>query len=117
MAGRLYPPIVNYTMPAFVPPTVRIYFAISSYNTLSEINSIQMTVRHLESNENALNSTCPGKVKVFNTIYTDPERGSQQDKYYVELDNEEIYRWGDKTQGIEIANLLEKKYQVRINYE
>jgi|GEM_PF-6051027 len=38
-------------------------------------------------------------------------------KYYVEWDNEEIYRWGDKTQGIEIANLLEKKYQVRINYE
>jgi hypothetical protein len=38
-------------------------------------------------------------------------------KYYVEWDNEEIYRWGDKTQGIEIANLLEKKYHVRINYE
>lgn len=37
--------------------------------------------------------------------------------YYVELDSEGIYRWGDKSQGIEIANLLEQKYQIKINYE
>lgn len=37
--------------------------------------------------------------------------------YYVELDGEEKYRWGDKSQGIEIADILEKQYQIKINYE
>lgn len=36
--------------------------------------------------------------------------------YYIELDSEEKYRWGDKSQGIEIANLLEQKYKIKINY-
>lgn len=37
--------------------------------------------------------------------------------YYVELESEEKYRWGDKTQAIEIANHLEEKYQIKINYK
>lgn len=36
--------------------------------------------------------------------------------YYVDFINEDKYRWGDKTQGMEIANFLEQKYQIKINY-
>lgn len=37
--------------------------------------------------------------------------------YYIEFENEQAYLWGDKMQAIKIANLLEKKYQIKINYE
>lgn len=87
MAGRLYPPILDYSMPAFVAKQdtpVRIYFAIPTYNSLSEIGSVHMTVRYLESNENALSSTYPAKIKVA-AYETDNERVAQQDRYYIDL--------------------------------
>lgn len=36
--------------------------------------------------------------------------------YYLELDSEKNYKWGDKSQGIEIATRLEKEYNLKIEY-
>lgn len=99
-AGRLYPPIINYAMPAFAVTgnnnkndSVRIYFALSDYNSLSDINSIQLTVRYLESNENALNTTTyKGRIKAIgkNAIQLDSSRSVQKDKYYIVLNNNDL---------------------------
>ena len=93
MAGRLYPPILDYSMPAFVlegtDPIVRIYFALSVYNSWSEVGSVHMTVRYLESNANALGTGYPAKIKVV-APQIDEERVTRQDKYYVELANSDL---------------------------
>lgn len=95
MAGRLYPPILDYSMPAFAlegeDPVVRIYFAIPVYNSINEIESVQMTVRYLESNENALSSGYRAKIKVA-SIETDIDRVSRQDSHYVELKSSDLAR-------------------------
>lgn len=89
MAERLYPPILNYSLPAFAIQTgttrVRIYFALSDYSSNTNA-SVQMTVRYQDNNENALKtSTYKGRVKAFKTYSTDNEKITQKDKYYVEL--------------------------------
>ncbi len=85
-----------------------IYSLDYSDSSLSENRVMQL--------RNQLPAVCADRLIVLG-IRAHNELFKKYFKYYVELDNEEIYRWGDKTQGIEIANLLEKKYQVRINYE
>ena len=86
-AGRLYPPIVNYAMPAFLrTQSVRIYFSLSDYNAKSDIVSIQLTVRDLNSNKNVLNSTTyPGQIKSVTGFKEDTTRITQRDRYYIEL--------------------------------
>lgn len=109
-AGRLYPPIVNYAMPAFSVSdnAVNIYFSLSEYNALSDIKSIQLTVRYLNSNENALNTTLyPSRIKSINTnaIPIDETRITQKDKYFVTLLK------SDLTKGFELDQIY--KVQLR----
>ena len=87
-AGRLYPPIVDYSMPAFAlegdNPKVKIYFALPSYISASEAKMVHMTVRYLESNANALSGGYPAKIKV-SSIQLDEDRVTRVDRYFVEL--------------------------------
>ena len=93
MAGRLYPPILDYSMPAFAiendDPTVRIYFALPVYNSWGEVGSVHMTVRYFSNNENALGLGYPAKIKVVAPLI-DEERITRQDKYYVELTSDDL---------------------------
>ena len=93
MAGRLYPPILDYSMPAFAlessDPTVRIYFGLPVYNSWSEVGSVHITVRYFSNNENALGSGYPAKIKVAVPLI-DEERITRQDKYYIELTSEDL---------------------------
>ena len=92
-SNKLYPPIVDYSMPAFVIDTntksTRIYFSLPVYNSLSEIGSVHMTVRYLNDNSSALSSTYKAKIKVADlevvTATEDPIRATRQDKYFVTL--------------------------------
>lgn len=54
----LYPPVVASSMPAFDinDKQVRVYFTLSSYNSLSEIAAAHISVRRQTSNANVLNS-------------------------------------------------------------
>ena len=63
----IYPPIINYAMPSFnYEDKVKIYFAISTYNSKDEIKQAQVTVRYQINNANALNtSTYPNKIKIL----------------------------------------------------
>ena len=55
----LYPPIVASSMPAFniKNKKVKIYFTLSDYNSLSEIQQVHVTVRRQNSNVNVLNNS------------------------------------------------------------
>ena len=93
MAGRLYPPILDYSMPAFAldnsNPIVRIYFGLPVYNSWSEVGSVHITVRYFSNNANALGTGYPAKIKVA-TPMTDNDRITRQDKYYIELSSEDL---------------------------
>ena len=90
--SRLYPPIINYAMPAFASSSnsVRIYFALPTYDAPGDIASVHMTVRYQDSNENALKSTYGSRVKAFNSLSIDNEKVTQADKYYVELNKSDL---------------------------
>lgn len=80
----LYPPIINTFMPAFVnTTTVKIYFALSSFNSLSEIKNAQITITNQNTNLTVLNSTKYPSEIMLKAIQVDNTRAD--DKYYVEI--------------------------------
>ena len=82
---NLYPPVIDTYMPAFLQTgSCRIYFALSTYNDLSEIQNAQITVRNQLTNLSALDpAKYPSEIKLAN-VSTDLTRQSD-DKYYVEV--------------------------------
>ena len=80
----LYPPIINTFMPAFVnTTTVKIYFALSSFNSLSEIKNAQITITNQNTNLTVLNSTKYPSEIMLKAIQVDNTRAD--DKYYIEI--------------------------------
>ena len=54
-SSNLYPPIVNTFMPSFlISDGCKIYFSLSSFNSLDEISHAQVTVVYQNTNKNAL---------------------------------------------------------------
>ena len=87
MASRLYPPLINYSMPAFDKDNeegVNIYFALSSFNVRSEIAQAHVTVRYQSSNANALSSNYPAKIKICVI------EQSKDGRYYINLKNADL---------------------------
>ena len=76
IGNNLYPPIVDSWMPAFIRTNAdgcRVYFSISSYNSLSEINmqAVQVSINHQKTNVTALkNKDYPSGIKL-STMYID----------------------------------------------
>ena len=54
--SNLYPPIINSFMPAFTGNSCKVYFELSDFNTISDINQnlIQVTLKNQINNENSL---------------------------------------------------------------
>lgn len=92
----LYPPIINFAMPAFnCKDPIKIYFAISTYNSLSEIAQAQVTVRYQTNNANALNATkYPNKIKCCPITEVTPEddatRAATAARFFITLDPGDI---------------------------
>ena len=92
----IYPPIINFAMPAFnCKDPIKIYFAISTYNSLSEIAQAQVTVRYQTNNANALNTTkYPNKIKCCPITEVTPEddatRAATAARFFITLDPEDI---------------------------
>ena len=78
--SNLYPPIIDAFMPAFTGNECNIYFSLSDFNTISDIqtNMIQVTVCNQKSNQNSLKS--PTGIK-FYTLQIDPEDG----RYFIKV--------------------------------
>lgn len=92
MAGinnNLYPPIIDTYMPAFIYKVTqegcRVYFSISVYNSLSEINTnaIQVIVQDQNTNQSMLaEDIYPSGIKLAQ-LKIDTEEG--QNKYYINI--------------------------------
>lgn len=91
----LYPPIVETYQPTFIITSdaiAKIYFALSSYNTLSEIAAVQLSLTGQKTNSEVLSSVLyPTGIKVFLTseIKEDTTR-TGSDKYYLEIKNSDL---------------------------
>lgn len=87
----LYPPIVDYMMPAFdYRKQVRIYFAISTYNSMADVAQAQILCRFQRTNGNALNTSIyPNKIKCCDIHQVlpeeDPARAATAARYYITL--------------------------------
>ena len=95
MAGinnNLYPPIFNKSyMPAFVKENgCRVYFSISSYNSLAEIkNKVQVSVQNQKTNQSVLlEELYPSGVMLKPLVIDTNKNGN--DIYYVDIANGDI---------------------------
>lgn len=102
----LYPPIIEYSMPAFLynQNSVRIYFGMSDFNSKADIRNVHMTVKYQDNNENALNiNSYPASIKVcgYSEVLPqeDPSIAATPYRYYVELFGSDL-RDGSFRQGI-----------------
>lgn len=93
----LYPPIIEYSMPAFSyeAPSVRVYFGLSDFNSKSDIRNVHMTVRTQNDNRSALHPiTYPSQIKVCNFREVTPTENAAVAltpyRYYVELTKEDL---------------------------
>lgn len=93
---NLYPPVVDTVMPAFLISSgvsqddiCRVYFSLSLFNTLSQIENAQVTVRNQATNKSALDSTKYPSEVMLKQILID-EGKTTDDKYYIEIRPEDI---------------------------
>ena len=92
---NLYPPIVDTYVPAFLTDSgtdkdiCRIYFTLSQFNTMGDIENVQVTVRSQYTNLSVLNkSKYPSEV-MLTSIQEDASKTSD-DRYYIELNKTDI---------------------------
>ena len=71
----IYPPIIATFMPAFdFNKPVRVYFAISTYDSIADIVQAQVTVHYQTDNRNALDTTTyPNKIKTCSITNVTPQ--------------------------------------------
>lgn len=87
---NLYPPIVNTYMPAFLAnETCRIYFALSQYNTMEDIENVQVTLRSQNTNNSMLDhGIYPSEVMIA-PLREDTDKKSN-DRFYIEINTSDI---------------------------
>ena len=87
---NLYPPIVNTYMPAFLVDDVcRVYFSLSQYNIIEDIENVQVTLRNQNTNDSMLNrSKYPSEVKIA-ALKEDTSKTSN-DRFYIELQASDV---------------------------
>lgn len=92
----IYPPIVNFAMPAFdYKRPIRVYFAISTYNAFSDIAQAQVTVRYQTNNANALNTNFyPNKIKCCSITEVLPQEdatiAATAARFYITIDPSDL---------------------------
>ena len=94
--NNLYPGIVDTYMPAFLADggdspksKCRVYFSLSSYNTIEDIENIQVTIRNQATNLSVLNPvTYPCEVMLTNWQIDNTRK--TDDKYFFEITKEDM---------------------------
>lgn len=89
--NNLYPPIVATYMPAFlinsgdiVKDTCRVYFSISSYNSLSDFKNAQITVADQNTNRTVLSESKYPCGIMLTPLYEDLTKESD-DRFYIDI--------------------------------
>lgn len=91
ISNNLYPPIFKKSyVPAFVK-NCSIYFSISPYNSLSDINqnAVQVIVQNQKTNQSVLKrSLYPSGIKITSLHIDNEIKG--EEKYYIEINSSDI---------------------------
>ena len=92
VVSNLFPPIMAAdAAPAFVrTDSCRIYFSLSSYNSLSDIKHVQVILINQKTNQTALKtSSYPLGIKFISSISTDSTINTDY-KYYITINNTDV---------------------------
>ena len=84
ITSNLYPPIVETFMPAFTADNCKIYFELSDFNTIADINTnlIQVSVRNQKNNENSLKNSSGIR---YYTLQIDSDN-----RYYITIEDNHL---------------------------
>lgn len=90
ITSNLYPPIVQDTIPAFIrTKPCRIYFALSTYNTISDIKNVQISLMNQKTNTSALKTNLyPSGIKITNLFYDSEAKGEYN--YYIQIEPNDL---------------------------
>jgi D-hexose-6-phosphate mutarotase len=90
ITSNLYPPIVQDTIPAFIrTKPCRIYFALSTYNTISDIKNVQVSLINQKTNASALKTEMyPSGIKITNMFYDSDAKGEYN--YYIQIEPSDL---------------------------
>lgn len=124
--SNLYPPIVDTYMPAFLvdgdnelKKICRVYFSISSFNSISEIKNAQVTLTNQNTNISVLNKAkYPCDIKLT-PIYEDVTKTSE-DRYYIEIEASDLepeYDYNEDTGKYTTSKFnINQYYKVQIRF-
>lgn len=122
--SNLYPPVIDTYMPAFladgnneIKKICRVYFSISSFNSIKELNHAQVTLSNQNTNVSVLNKTkYPCSIKLTK-IFEDITRTSE-DKYYIEIEPADLEPeyWNSETGEYESRFDINQYYKVQIRF-
>lgn len=89
--NALYPAVIETYMPAFLinsgdaeKDTCKVYFSLSQYNSLDEIENAQVSVRNQNTNTSVLNTSKYPCEVMLSKIYTDASITTDA-KYYIKI--------------------------------
>ena len=90
ITSNLYPPIIQDTIPAFIrTKPCRIYFALSTYNTISDIKNVQVSLINQKTNASALKTSLyPSGIKITNLFYDSEAKGEYN--YYIQIEPNDL---------------------------
>lgn len=88
---NLYPPIINDVQAAFVrTEDCKVYFSLSSFNSLDDIKHVQVSLINQATNQTAFKSNLyPLGIKFINSIST-VVNPTDDFKYYITINNEDL---------------------------
>lgn len=89
LSNILYPPIIDTAMPGFVEDNgVDVYFSISDYNSIEDIENAQITIANQYNNLSALDKTkYPSEIMLKPILDTNPKPGQP---YHVHINKEDM---------------------------
>ena len=91
LTSNLYPPIIDTFMPAFTGGSCSIYFEISDFNTISDIDTdlVQVSLRSQLNNENCLEN--PNGIRYYQLQGPVTENGNpNKGKYYITISTNDL---------------------------
>ena len=92
ITSNIYPPVVNDTMPAFIrTASCKIYFSLSIYNSVDDINTkaVQVSLINQRTNASALKTSLyPSGIKLA-TMYLD-NNVTNDYNYYIEINPNDL---------------------------
>ena len=96
LTSNLYPPIMDTFMPSFTGNQCNVYFELSDFNTIENINTnlVQVSVRYQESNITALNS--PNGIILASMQPELDGNNSPTGRYYITIDESDLTSGFDK---------------------